>query len=290
MGIAYAEVSDSIFRKIGYAGRNPCQLCTMLGLRWMLGAALLVLWALPVQAQLTEGDTLRWKGQASLNSSLTQGNVERFLAIGEVAGSHHRHPVGLQGSIRYLYGTFGPFRTENDWTARCFAYWRPDRRLYPFIMALSESQLRRQIDYRVQVGVGLSVWFVRQRQGQLKFSLSTTAERTDYTADRLEGLGPLTHRRLEVMRLTARLAGQIVLLADRLSLSYEAWGQQSFSQPENQRLFLQAGFQSKLHRSIALQSRLLYLWESWVPPRVAAADLFWTAGFTIQLQSPAGTD
>lgn len=252
---------------------------------WFLAMLGVLLGFLRLQAQLTEGDTLRWKGQASLSSSWTQGNVERYLGMAEASASHHRRPLGFQSSLRYVYGTFGSFRTENDWSFRGFAYLRPERRVYPFFMGLSEGQLRRQIDYRLQAGLGVSVWALRSAFYQLKFSLSGTVERTDYAADWLEGYGALTDRRLETPRLTARAAGQVKLNESRLHLNYEAWWQQSVLHADNQRLFVQAGLNSRLSSKLSLHSRLIYLWESWVPPRVAAYDLLWTLGLTLSFQS-----
>lgn len=248
--------------------------------------SLLLSGAFPAHAQLLESDTVRWQVQASSSLYLNQGNVDRLLWRNGLMAKHLRDRWGVSSRQQYLRGTFSGFKTENDWLSTNFLYYNPKQRFYPYVMAWMETNLRRRIGFRYQVGSGGS-WRAWQSAGHLiKISLTGTYELTRYDAvpfpvppDGLEG------RRLGLLRLTGRLWGQH-RLAENLFFQYEYWWQQAFRQAENHRWLLDSQLKTGLKKGLSAVASLLYTYEPFVPEKVRKRDLFFTFGLQYGLSVP----
>lgn len=239
-----------------------------------------VLFILPVRtrAQLLEQDTTDWSATLAGSFFLSTGNVDRLLLRADAAVKHLGRGWGFSAEQTYQYGTFGAFQTENDLFSRNFLYYQPRRKLYPYAMVWLESNFRKRIDFRYQVGPGIT-WKVLDTQHSLiKLSLTGTYERTDFAGNDFVHADPQSSQVIETLRLTGRLYGAHKLFHDRLSLLYEGWFQQSDRFRSNYRFHTNVVMQVPISRTLALQSRLNYLYEHVVLRGVSPGDLYLTAG------------
>lgn len=229
-------------------------------------------------AQILESDTARWQLQLSSSLFINQGNVDRLLWRNGLVAKHLQPGWGFSSRQSYIRGTFSGFKTENDWLSTNFLYYKPRRRCYPYLMGWMETNLRRRIGFRYQLGPGLS-WRALQSGGRLlKLSLTGTYESTRYDAinfpvppEGLEG------HKLSLYRLTARLWAQH-RLGKALSLQYEYWWQQALSQPENYRWYFDSQLQAGLYKGFKLLASIQFSYEPFVPEGVKKRDLILTFG------------
>ncbi len=236
----------------------------------------------PGFGQLLESDTARWQARLSASLFLNQGNVERLLWRNNAVIKHVAKGWGFSSRQTYMRGTFGAFNTENDWFSANFLYYRPRLRWYPYLMGWTETNLRRQIGFRYQLGPGLSYRILQSERHLAKISLTGTFEHTAYQGSSFsEPPEGLEGRVLALYRLTARLWAQH-RLSDKLLLQYEYWWQQGLRQAENRRWYLEGQLQAGLGKGLSLLGNLQYSYEPFVPAGVRKRDLLLTFGIQYQ--------
>lgn len=243
-----------------------------------------ILWvgASPALAQLKDSTPIdQWKYQVSVAGSILNGNVNRNLLISDAIAEYQNQDWGLYQRLNWQWGSFGNQLTENDWIARNFLYLWPQETWYPYLMTWFESNLRRQIPARLQIGPGLSWRFLDMEQHQLKVSTTLTIERSWFASLRFAERPDLNQSVLDTARATLRLAGQSHLI-DSLSLNYELWLQPSLLDINNLRYYLEAGLNWKLNPQLAFKTSFLHTHESVRLSNVAANDFFVTFGLLFQ--------
>ena len=231
-----------------------------------------------LQAQLAEQDTARWSGQLNQSFFLSQGNIDRLLykADGQVRLAGNQ--LGFSQDASYLYGTFGPFQTENDLLVRSFGYWQPRKRVYPYVMVWAETVFRRRIDFRYVAGPGIT-WVALRKPGHvLKASATAGYEYADYLNDRLRNLENPTEV-VTVYRAIFRLFGQHQL-PGKLRLSYEGWYQMGLDLPNHYRMFGQVGLQLPVTRTLSFRTDLSYQYEHVVVRGFDQEDNYLTVGMS----------
>jgi hypothetical protein len=244
--------------------------------------ALLVLWLLVayrLPAQLTEADTARLGGRVALTGSWLTGNVNRFLAIASADAVVNRGGWAIRSAQTWQQGSFGGFPTERDLFSRNFFYLRPHARLYPYAMLWAETNLRRNLDLRLQGGVGMSWVAVRQHRAQLKTSVTLTAESARFGSDRFLDSAYNGNRTLQTLRGTVRIFGRVQPLAtSKCVLRFEAWAQPALTDAGNIRLHADAALDWPIAGKTAFRVAFNYNRESVVPVGVMPADAFLTFG------------
>lgn len=222
-----------------------------------------------------------WRYQLSLTGNVLYGNVNRNLLISDALSEYLNNDWGSYHRLNWQWGTFANQWTENDLVSRNFVYLWPRATYYPYFMAWLETNLRRRIQGRIQLGPGMT-WQVLQADGhQLKLSGTLTAERTLFQGQTFAERADLTQNVLDTARLTFRAAGKSQL-AEPLRLDYEAWVQPSLLDVGNLRAHLELGLSWKLQQNLALKSSFLYTYEAVRLEKVAANDILLTFGFLFQ--------
>jgi hypothetical protein len=238
--------------------------------------------ACSLPAQLSEADTARLGGRAGLTGSWLSGNVQRFLAIANVEGVINRDSWALRSSQTWQQGSFGGFPTERDLFSRNFFYLRPRARVYPYAMLWVETNLRRDLQLRIQSGAGISAAIVRKPRAQLKTSLTLTAEMARFGSNQYTDSAYNGSSTLRLLRGTLRVFGRTQpLKASRCMLRVEAWVQPALADPGNYRLHTDAALDWPLTGRASLRAALNYNRESVVPRGVKPADAFLTFGFVM---------
>ena len=238
--------------------------------------------ALPINAQLLEADTARWAYGLTGNLYLSKGNVDRLLLRTDASVKHLGEGWGFASEQTYQYGTFGPLRTENDVFSRNFAYLKPQKRVYPYLMVWLERNLRKQINFRYQIGPGISADIVKQSNYLLKVSLTATWEHSRFAGNDFVNADPQASPDIATPRLTPRLFGEHRMFAGRLLLQHETWFQQSLRFRANRRFHQVLVWQLPLGKVFAFRSRLDYMYEHVGLRGVAQGDLYLTAGVQVK--------
>lgn len=248
----------------------------------MGAAALFCLLLFPMlsKAQLTEGDTLKFGYRLTLNGSWITGNLERLLITATTDLSTVHDKWAFRTSNSYQHGTFGKFRTENDLISKNFFYLFPKKAVYPYLMGWLETNLRRSIGFRYQVGPGVSWAFVRKENHSMKISATVTFEETRFERDTFEMAAYDGSTRIQTARATARLIGQHRIAEGNLRIRYELWGQPSVIDADNFRLHADLSLEVPIHRFIAVRTAFNYTYENVVVASAFRQDTFWMFGLT----------
>jgi hypothetical protein len=257
---------------------------TRSGRRSLFGAAaLLLLLTSPLiaRAQLNEADTLKFGYRLTLNGSWITGNLERLLVTATADLSTVHRVWAFRTSNSYQHGTFGKFRTENDLFSKNFFYLFPKKAVYPYVMGWLETNLRRSIGFRYQVGPGVSWAFVRKEHHSMKVSATATFEETRFDRDTFEMAAYEGTFRLQTARATARLIGQHRVAKGNLRIRYELWGQPSVLDADNFRLHADVSVEVPIHRLLAVRTAFNYNYESVVVSGAFRQDTFWMFGLTL---------
>lgn len=229
-----------------------------MGRRCAILITVLLLYGGNTFGQLDEADTARWQLNAVAALRLNDGNVERLIITPELNFSHLQNDKqwGFSARQRYTYGTFGPFKTEDDLLSRNFIYLKPRSRFYPYIMAWFQTHARQQLAFRYQVGPGITWAVVRKTTHVLKLSGTITHERNTYRQSNLETFANANIKEYEVFRLTGRIFGNHSFSSNNVSLYYEFLFQQSVNSKDNWRIFAETGVNTRISNRFSMRSYL----------------------------------
>lgn len=242
-------------------------------------ALFLTAWA-NLSAQLNESDSIRWQVKFNATASVLNGNVARTLLLTRIEVAHANERWGISTRNDYQYGRTFYNLTENDVISYNFIYIKPLARVYPYVMGLVETNLRRRIDFRYQVGPGVSWNVVRKKTSFVKLSLTGTYENSQYSGSVFDDEQYNGNTVLDTWRLTGRIFGKHRLL-DKVRISYEFWWQQSLSDRVNYRYHTEEAIELPVTKHIAFRTALRYSYENIELVGLKPYDLFWTYGLTI---------
>ena len=248
--------------------------------RILITAVAFVSWATSV-AQLTESDTLRFGYKANVNGSWITGNVERLLINNNLDLSHVGQHIGLKSSNTYTYGTIFKRETENDFFSRNFVYLNPKQKLYPYIMVWLQNSKRQQIEFRSQVGIGLTYTLLHTPQQLLKLSGTISKEETRYNGTSFFIIPEnLVINEVDNWRGTIRLLGQHRLSNRKLRFSYETWYQPAFDDSANWRYYVNAALELPFSKHFSFRTAMVYSHDNIVLTSIKRDDKFVTFGLT----------
>lgn len=231
-----------------------------------------------LHAQLAEQDTALWSYHIATSGMLIKGNVERFLwtSTGEI--KHVTSVLGFSSTNTYQYGTIFNNKTEDDFISKNFIYLYPKKRFYPYQMTWLESNWRRRIAFRYQLGLGGTWVAIRQSKHALKLSLTCTYESTHFRGNQFLNYPDNETREINTIRTTVRIFGNNVIGDNKLRLRYEIWLQPALQDTNNFRYHLENVIGMPLSKRFSLQTTINYSFENIVLEGVKQHDLIWIFG------------
>jgi hypothetical protein len=232
-------------------------------------------------AQLNESDTLKWQLRLSCNGSWLEGNVKRLLIVNRLELTHARSQWAYNNRTDYQYGTTRQAKTENDVAIYNFVYYKPRKRFYPFVMGIIETNYRRKIKFRYQIGPGVSYCLMQGPNHLLKFSLTGTYESTRFGGRHFNKIADTTSNHIKIIRLTGRIYGRQILIKNKLNFLYELWWQQSLKDKNNYRFYSEETLVLPLSGNFSFRTTFRYTYERIVLRGLKPYDLFWVFGFSI---------
>lgn len=229
--------------------------------------------------QITESDTLAFGWKLGLNGSNISGNVERTLIISNLDISSVGSNLAYRGSLNYQFGTFGKFTTENDVFLRNFVYYSPKKNNYPYLMFWYESNLRRKIQNRYQLGLGASLKLIKTKNHFLKLSTTYSYEISEFDFPiKIDEKSILNY---DTQRLTLRAFGQNNINKGLAKFNYEFWFQQSVFDIEDYRANLEANIEFQLYKLLKFKTGLSSHYENITVENVVRFDSIIFFGLTI---------
>ncbi len=241
----------------------------------------LCLISLKVNAQLNKKDTVDWQIKLSASGSLLDGNVARLLLVNRLEIAHAQPAWGLSTRSDYQYGTTRRVTTENDFVSYNFFYLHPLHKIYPYLMAIVETNYRRKIEFRYQVGPGSSYTAWSKRNNLLRLSITGTYEHSRFGETKFKYIADTLSNTITVWRITGRIFCRQKLFEDKLNLLYEFWWQQSITDYHNYRLYNEAVFEVPLCKEFSFRTGFRYTYENVRLEKLKPFDLFWTFGLTV---------
>ncbi len=233
-----------------------------------------------VNAQLNDSDSIPLQIKFNATASVLDGNVARTLLLNRLELAHSNQVWGISSRNDYQYGRTRYVLTENDVISYNFLYLHPLRKVYPYMMGLFETNLRRNIEFRYQVGPGVSWNLVDKHGSMLKVSMTGTYEHTRYGGMTFEDEKYNGSNTIETWRATARVFGKHILKS-KLRLSYELWWQQSVQDRVNYRFHTEEALEFPVTKHVAFRTALRYSYENIELLGLKPFDFYWTYGLTI---------
>jgi Protein of unknown function, DUF481 len=228
-------------------------------------------------AQLT--DTARVQYRVAVSGNVANGNIERIILNNEVSFGYVGNAWGLSSRNTYFYFENAARKLDSDFLSRNFIYLRPKQKLYPYLMAWYESNYRRKIDYRYQLGVGVSYVLAAKAANRVKASVTLTNEETGFVGPAFEGNPDPANRKINLYRYTLRLMGSHTL-PTHTKISYELWGQNAFRTQPDPRLYGELTLDFPIAKRLSFRTTALYAFEKKVYSQVKQEDFTLLFGVT----------
>jgi Protein of unknown function, DUF481 len=231
-------------------------------------------------AQLNESDSIPWQIKFNTTGSVLDGNVARTVLLNRFEVAHANKNWGISTRNDYQYGRTRYILTESDMISYNFFYLKPLSKVYPYAMALIETNLRRKIDLRYQFGPGVTWNAIHTKLSTVKLSVTGTYEHTTYRGVIFDDEMYNGSNTIETWRMTGRIFGKHIL-KNKVRISYEFWWQQSLNESINYRFHTEEAIEFPLAKHIAFRTAFRYSHENIELVGLKPYDLFWTYGFTI---------
>ncbi|HMO39733.1 MAG TPA: DUF481 domain-containing protein [Saprospiraceae bacterium] len=241
--------------------------------------------SIKMDAQLNESDTLGFQMRAGINGIYQTGNVN----LG-VLRTRIEFFAKLSSDFKFktqnntLYQEFSKRKADNDINSRNYLYYKPERRVYPFIMAYAQTNFRRQIANRFFSGAGVTWQLAQQPKAVFKLSGSMVYEATRFTNDIFNEPYYSGRNVIAIWRPTLYMAGVHKIADEKINIHYNASWQPGIDQVSNQRLQAELGIDCALWKGLALTANYLYINEQIVPEKVLPYDGILTFGIVCQFK------
>lgn len=231
-----------------------------------------------VFSQLTDNDKPGFTFSAGVNGNLISGNVERLLILSSLGASYLKDNWAVKSFSTYQYGKIASKNTENDFFSRNFVYLYPKSGFYPYIMFWWETNKRKAINSRYQIGAGVTTILINKENTSSKISLTLTHENTVYDGVIYLNSEFNGNNKIAAQRITGRISGKQPLISENTHLIYEMWYQADIKNLANYRFYLNTALDFTLYRGLSVRLSYNYNFESIVVCRVKKFDLLFLFG------------
>ncbi len=238
------------------------------------------------QAQINESDTVQFQLRANITGNYQQGNVE-VLAI------KSKLDFSISASTNWifksqnssLYQSFYKTEADNDVFSRNYLYFRPKKKVYPFVITYLSSNYRRKISNRYFAGAGTTLQWVNSQKNVLKFSACILYESTKFRASQYNYSEYNGKENVSVWRGTLYASGWHYLCNKQIRLYYDAYWQPVWTNKNNYRTQFDLGIDLPIWKNFFFTALLAYSHENVVVTNVLQNDKLITFGLTYQSKS-----
>jgi Protein of unknown function, DUF481 len=238
---------------------------------------LFILFTFKAHAQLS--DTTKIQYRLAISGNIMKGNIERVLLNNEASFAYVNPKWGLSSRNTYFYFENAQRQYDGDFASKNFVYLNPKNKFYPYVMAWYESNFRRKIDRRYQIGAGGSYVLIQKPASRMKVSLTLTNEETTFIGSTFEGNTDPNNRKLNLYRYTVRLIGTHTL-PSKMRISYEFWGQNAFRSNADPRFYGEFNVDFPIVKKLNFRTTALYAFENKVYEKIKQEDFSLLFGLT----------
>ncbi len=236
-------------------------------------------------AQINESDTAKVQVRASLTGNYQAGNVEllNIRSRLDVLYAPQKDWV-FKSQNSSLYQAFYDKKADNDVFSRNYLYFKPQARLYPYLISFVSSNFRRKIDRRYFVGLGETWQVVNQKNHILKLSISGVYEQTDFSESNYNFTELNGNEKINLWRGTVYIAGWHYLAERRLRVYYDAFGQPAFNSANNYRAQYDVGVDVSVWKGLSFNALYTYTHEQLVVQKIKPDDRILSFGLAYNLK------
>ncbi|MDX1902905.1 MAG: DUF481 domain-containing protein [Thermonemataceae bacterium] len=235
-------------------------------------------------AQINESDTLKLKSNLSLTGFWQEGNVETLIFRGKMDLSFKpSKSLVFKTQNAYLYQEFFKRKADEDIFSRNFIYFKPENKVYPFLLGFVSTNFRRKIDLRYFVGAGATWQIIRQKNHLLKFALSGEYEETNFALTNFNENEYDGKKSISTWRTTAWILGKHHLFDNKMIFSYESYLQPSVEQNNNLRWQVEASLDFPIWKFLNFRINYLYTFEKIVIEKQKQEDKILTFGINLKI-------
>ena len=247
---------------------------------------IIILAVLPfiTQAQINESDTARVQLRSSITGNYQAGNVQLFALRGRIELSAARKNFVFKTQNNGLYQSFFKTKADADLFSRNFLYYRPQQRVYPFVMGFVASNYRLKINTRVFVGGGATWQMIKSPKSNIKLSASMVYEQTAFSRSQFNNTHYNGQKQIRLWRATSWLAGQHRFNENGLRLHYTIYYQPGLDGQNNYRVSGEVGLDFPVYKGLGFTMLYTNLYEQVVASGVQQRDALFSFGLNYQLK------
>lgn len=234
-------------------------------------------------AQIKEKDSTKVKADLSVTGFWQGGNVETLIF--RTAGNVSFNPfdkVSFRTQNSYVLQVFGGDKADEDILSLNFINFNTGKKLQPLLLGFFSTNFRREIDYRYIVGGGFSYQVLKKKKYELKMSLTTEYENTDFkTTDfnknEYDGMSEI-----DTWRSTLWMNGKYHLFKGKMIFTHEMFFQPSLEKSDNFRWRADIGMEFPIWSFLNFKINYWRTYESIIVAGQLQEDEFLTFGLTIK--------
>ena len=231
-------------------------------------------------AQLNESDTLKFGYKFTTTGLIQSGNVRQVVLSSGLDILHYSPVISLRSINSNVYQTFYGVKTDENFISKNFVYYAYQNSVYPYIMTWLETNYRRKIGFRYQIGPGISFRVLNTKNQLLKLSLTSTYEHSEFSkVFAFENYNKISDE-INTWRVTSRLFGRTSIVENNLQLNYEFWFQQSIQDANNYRFHYQSNLVFSLSKKLNILAAIDGSYENIIPIGVKHDDFKFTFGIS----------
>jgi hypothetical protein len=236
-------------------------------------------------AQLNESDTTKFQLRASITGNYQQGNVEVLNMKSKIdfSFSPHKNWV-IKSQNSSLYQSFYSIEADNDIFSRNYIYYKPQRKVYPFVIVYLSTNYRRIINNRYFAGAGLTYQLINTNTNVLKLSASAVYETTHFTSNTYNYHEYNGSDKINVWRGTLYVGGWKYVCEKHIRLYYDAYWQPAFNNGSNYRTQVDIGVDFPIWKGLSFNALYAFTHENVVIEKVKQEDKILTFGVAYTLK------
>lgn len=243
----------------------------------------LIFFPVLVSAQINESDTLRVKASLTTTGVFQAGNVDTwiFRARTDLSFRPLKNWV-FKNQNSYVYQAFGKVKADEDILSLNFLYFKPYKKVYPFVLGFVSTNFRREIDLRSLVGAGVTFQVFNKKEYWLKLSVSSEYEQTDFSKTNFNFSEYDGSESINTFRGTIWVNGKYKLFKNKIVVNHESYFQPSLEDATNYRWQANVGLDFPIVKYLNFNVNYRHTFESIVIQDQKQQDQFLTFGFSLK--------
>ncbi len=233
-----------------------------------------------------KGEEVDFKYRLTGTGLFSWGNRNRQFVVAE--GEFDR--VG--DKMRYnflpsmLYNRVNSRVTEYDYYVKGLLVLNPQKMIQPFLVSIYEFSERRQVDFRIITGPGISITALKKKNHELFVQFAMLYDYTAYNGSDFRILGPQESNLRRIIRPSPRIVGEHFFRNRDIRIEYQYWFHNSLQRIDDTRMKFDLNIDYKIAEWLSFRTALDYFFENIVLEGLNSNDLLLSFGINIHNKRP----